>query len=157
MSKDKTDRTIRCGYVSAIDYDKGYVQMTYPDLDGAVSDWLPMMTVGTEYKMPKVGQQMVAMHLPNGMDSGFVLGGYWSEDDKPTSTGEGVFRKDMGEGCYMEFSGGTLTIHASEIKLEADSIKLTGTSIEVDGTTIDISGGTVTIGDSGTINGLTLN
>ena len=37
-----------------VDYEKGYVQMTYPDLDDAVSDWLPMLDVGTEYKMPKV-------------------------------------------------------------------------------------------------------
>ena len=115
-----SDRVLRCGYVSAVDYKKGYVKMTYPDLDDAVSDWLPMMTNGTEYKMPKVGQQVVAVHLPNGMDSGFVLGGYWSDDDKPKSTGAGVFRKDMGEGCYVEFKNGTLTIHAPKIELTGD-------------------------------------
>ena len=128
-----SDRTIRCGYVSAVDYDKGYVQITYPDLDDAVSDWLPMLDVGTEYKMPRVGQQMVTMHLPNGMDSGFALGGYWSEDDKPKSTGAGVFRKDMGDGCWMEFNGGTLTIKANKIILDASTVEFTG-DIEGSGT-----------------------
>lgn len=135
-----SEKVIRCGYVSAVDPDKGYVQMTYPDLDDAVSDWLPMMTNGNEYRMPKIGQQMVALHLPNGQDSGFVLGGYWSDDDKPESTGEGVFRKDLGEGCYLECKDGTLTIHASTIKIEADNIS--------------IDGSTVNIGRSGTITGL---
>jgi phage baseplate assembly protein gpV len=92
-----------------------------------------MMTNGTEYKMPKVGQQMVAVHMPNGMDSGFVLGGYWSEDDKPASTGAGVFRKDMGDGCWMEFNGGTLTIKANKIILDASTVELTG-DIEGSGT-----------------------
>jgi hypothetical protein len=83
---------------------------------------------------------MVALHLPNGQDSGFVLGGYWSDDDKPESTGEGVFRKDLGGGCYLECKDGTLTIHASMIKIEADNIS--------------IDGGIVNIGRSGTITGL---
>ena len=51
----------------------------------------------------------------------------------------GVFRKDMGDGCWMEFNGGTLTIKANKIILDADTVEVTG----------DIEG-------SGTIKGMTV-
>jgi phage baseplate assembly protein V len=153
-SDEKVERIIRCGYVSAVDYAKGYVKVTYPDLDDSVTDWLPMMTNGGEYKMPKVGQQVVAAHLPNGQDSGFVLGEYWSDDDAPKSSGAGVFRKDMGEGCYMELNGGTLTIKAPNIVLDAGTITINGGTITENGGTITIDGGNVTIGNAGIITGL---
>ena len=41
-------------------------------------------------------------------------------------TGAGVFRKDMGDGCWMEFNGGTLTIKANKIVLDAGTVEVTG-------------------------------
>ncbi len=120
---------IRIGKVSSVNAGSGMVRVTYPDKDDSVTAELPVFSFTDEYKMPKVGSQVLVVHLSNGTSAGVCLGHYWNKSNKPPVS-EG-FRKELGEesgDAYLEFSGGKLTIHASEIVLDgavtADGIKV---------------------------------
>ena len=91
------EKNIRIGRVSSIDYGSGMISVTYPDLDDSVTDDLPVFSMGDEYKMPPVGAEVLVLHLSNGCAAGVVMGRYWNEANKPSVSGKGVFRKELGE------------------------------------------------------------
>ena len=121
---------IRIGKVSSVS--GCMVRVTYPDRDDSVTAELPMLNFGGQFKMPKVGSQVLVVHLSNGTSAGVCLGNYWNKGNKPVvSSG---FRQEMGDSngdAYIECSGGKVTIHASEIILDG-SVKTTA-DIDVSG------------------------
>lgn len=111
------EKLIRIGRVSKIDYERGMVAVTYPDLDGATTAFLPVLTHGDEYKMPKVGDNVTVLHYSSGQSRGVVIGSSWGKENRPIQHGEGVFRKELGESpgeCFIEYDSAskTLTITA---------------------------------------------
>ena len=109
---------IRIGKVSSVN--GCMVRVTYPDRDNSVTAELPVFSFTGEYKMPKVGSQVLVVHLSNGTSAGVCLGNYWNDSNRPAvSSG---FRKELGDStgeAYIECSGGKVTIHASQIILDA--------------------------------------
>lgn len=125
---------IRIGRVSAVDYERGLVSVAYIDRDGSVTKPLPLLAA--EYKMPKVGELVLVLHLSNGTEAGLVLGGYWSSENLPSETGEGLYCKELGQTpgeAVIRYAEGTLTIKCSgKIKIEAGgSITLSGAQINL--------------------------
>lgn len=116
------DRIFRVGRVSSIDYETGMISVTYPDLDGATTSQLSMLTCGDEYKMPNVGDNVCVAHLSSDQSRGVVLGTYWDKGHSSRSTGAGRFRKEYastpGE-AYIEYdpSSKTLSIRAPVINI----------------------------------------
>lgn len=107
------EKNIRIGRVSSIDYGSGMISVTYPDLDDSVTDDLPVFSMGDEYKMPPVGAEVLVLHLSNGCAAGVVMGRYWNEANKPSVSGKGVFRKELGEKkgeAYIQYKGGNMTL-----------------------------------------------
>lgn len=108
---------IRVGNVSSIKYKKGLIEVTYPDLDDSVTDALPVFSLTGEYKMPKVGDEVLVVHLSNGETAGIVLGKFWGGDEKPKVYGQNVFRKELGDTqgeCYIQYKDGKLTFKSPE-------------------------------------------
>ena len=127
------DRLIRIGRVSKIDYENGMISVTYPDMDDAVTVPLSTVSFNDEYKMPRIGAEVLALHLPSGQARGLVLGHYWNQTNKPMKTGADVYRKeyghDMGE-AYTEYKdGGTLLYFAPEIKFKVEDGEITVSQI----------------------------
>jgi len=119
MADNKSE--IRIGRVSSVNYAHGMVRVTYPDRDDSVTAEIPVLSFTDEYKMPKVGSQVLVAHLSNGAAAGVCLGHYWNERNISKKTGEGVFRKELGQSygeAFIEFKDGTVTIHADKIKLD---------------------------------------
>ncbi len=107
------EKNIRLGKVSSVNYKKGMISVTYPDLDDSVTDDLPVFSLTDEYKMPPVGAEVLVLHLSNGCTAGVVMGRYWNEDNKPPISGKGVFRKELGESfgeAYIQYKGGDITL-----------------------------------------------
>lgn len=118
------EKLIRIGKVSSVDYEAGMIKVTYPDLDNAVTDSLPVLSLNGEYKMPEVGKEVLVVHLSNGCTAGVVLGPYWNTASKPPESGKGVYRKDFGESpgdAYMRYAEGELLIHAASITLSENA------------------------------------
>ena len=111
-----TERLIRVGRVSSIDYENGMIRVTYPDLDDSVTALFPVFSMCDEYKMPGVGQEVVVLHLSSGTTGGVVLGRYWNTGNNPSVSGEGVFRKELGEAfdeAYIQYSSSTVTVQST--------------------------------------------
>ena len=92
-------REIRVGKVSKINYEKGMIRVTYPDLDDSVTAELPVFSFTDEYKMPKIGQEGFVLHLSNGQAAGILMGKYWNKDNVPPDYGQGknTFNKEIDE------------------------------------------------------------
>ena len=115
------EKLIRIGKVSSVNYDQGMIRVTYPDRDDSVTAEIPMFSFTDEYKMPKVGSQVLVVHLSNGAAAGVCLGHYWNEKNVSKATGEGVFRKELAQAygeAFIEYKDGTVTIHADKIKFD---------------------------------------
>lgn len=116
-------KEIRIGKVSKIDYKNGMISATYIDMDDDVTDEFPVFSMGDEYKMPEVGDEVLVLHLSNGSTAGIVMGRYWNEDNQPAKYGKGVFRKELAHDAgeaYLQY------LHSSrQADLYADKIKFT--------------------------------
>ncbi len=106
--EEMTERLIRTGKVSTVDYENGTISVTYPALDNDTTDKLPVFSMADEYKMPAVGQDVLVLHMPTGQSAGIVLGRMWNEKNPPRKYGEHVYSQEFGsepEEAYMEYDG----------------------------------------------------
>ncbi len=122
------DKLIRVGVVSSINYTDGTIRVTYPDLDDAVTDDFPVLHFGNKYKMPEIGEDVLVLHLSSGMEEGFVLGSYWTDDDPPAISGAGVFLQE-----FAAIAGTAYALYRnSELRIKAPKIILETSAGEVD-------------------------
>lgn len=110
-------RTVRIGKVSKINYKTGMIRVTYPDLDDSVTAEFPVFSFTDEYKMPKIGQEVLVLHLSNGESAGILLGKYWNKKNLPPDYGQGknVFNKEIDEEygkVYINYKDKTLTVYS---------------------------------------------
>lgn len=134
---------IRVGIVSSIDYEKGFVQVTYPDRENAVSGKLPYFSYW--YQMPEVGDKVVVLYLTNGNHEGFVLGKYYHESNLPIKTGKGLLHKPLHQnGAEIQYQEQT-----DSFALKAGKIAVDGTAIKLSGNALTLSGGTCSMDTDG--------
>jgi phage baseplate assembly protein gpV len=129
----------RIGRVSSVNPKNCTARVLFPDKDdtagkGLISQELPIVVIGSRgtlgYWVPEVDTQVLCCFLPNpagtGMNEGFVLGAFYSEEDKPEDKEETIRSIRFPDGSYVHFDGkGTITIHASKhIVLTAPRIDL---------------------------------
>lgn len=105
---------MRKGKVSDIDYDNGMVSVIYADGEGGITDMLPCLNIGDEYKMPEIGEIVAIGKMSSGRD--IVLGKLWSHGNKPEMKGKGMYHKRLST---------TAIIFASD----SDNVKLQDTDI----------------------------
>lgn len=139
------EKSIRIGMVSKVNYASGMIEVTYPDMDDTVTDELPVCSFNDEYKMPDIGREVLVLHLSNGSAAGVVMGPYWNGGNRPTASGKGVYRKEMGPEpgkAYTQYRDETLTIKAPSVRLACDA----GRTMEFDASAIQFvcDEGTVT-------------
>ncbi len=97
---------LRIGKVSSIDYEKGMMQIVYPDKDNAVTSKIPYANFNNEYCMPKIGESVLVGHLSNGSSRGVVLCTMWNGKNKPEEYGKGFYRKELSKvpgAAYIRF------------------------------------------------------
>ncbi len=82
--ENRLDNLIKSGRVTSINDDKGTVRVEYLE-SGLVSDELPVLFKKTrydkEYDLPDVGENVVCLFLPIGLEKGYVLGSFYSDRD----------------------------------------------------------------------------
>lgn len=125
------ENTVRVGKVSAVDYEKGLVNVVYPDRDNSVTVAIPMLS--HRYFMPDVGDQILVLHLSNGAEAGVALGRYFNDKNPPKESGKGIFRVDFDRDgtAYLRCESQAVTIKGSTVKVDG-SLTVTG-SVTVSG------------------------
>ena len=142
------EKLIRIGRVSSVDTDNGMVSVTYPDMDGAVTDKFPLFSFTDEYKMPTIGSNVLVLHLSNGQSAGIAMGHFWNTSNKPHLPNEQTpeFRKElaalMGVASII-YNNETVTIHAKHIVLDGD-VSITNGNVTVASGSVVVPGGEVT-------------
>ena len=107
---------IRIGTVGTVNYQNATVSVVYTDMNDLATAELPYFSFTGEYKMPKVGEQVLVLHLSNGESFGVVLGGFYSEEDLPNETGEGLFYKQLTDSIAIKAQGDILELGGVNIK-----------------------------------------
>lgn len=117
-----SNQTIRIGKVSSVDLEKGLVHVTYADRDASVTSALPMLS--HRYFMPEPGDQVLVLHLSNGVEAGVVLGRFWSDKNLPPESGSGLFRIDFDRNgtAYLRCESNAVTIKGSTVTVDGDLV-----------------------------------
>lgn len=82
---------VRDGVVSSVDDAAGTARVAFSDQSGVVSYDLRVMQRNThknqDYAMPDVGEQVLCLFLPVGVEAGFILGSFYGRDtERPANT-----------------------------------------------------------------------
>lgn len=96
---------IRIGKVDSVNPAKGTVRVVFEDKDHMTSNDLPL--VSNEYQLPPIGEQVLCIFLPNGIQEGFCLGSFYSGVRPPPTQNEEEYVKKLDEGVLIRYNKGT--------------------------------------------------
>jgi phage baseplate assembly protein V len=105
------------GKVCSIDPEHCTVRVIFEDRN-LVSYDLPVLVrqtkINKDFYMPDIGEHVVCVFLDNGSEQGFVLGAFYSKEDRVSSVVNSEKRRiDFGDGSWLEFdrSTGAYIVH----------------------------------------------
>ena len=108
MLLDKMSQMIRVGFVNARQPEKMRVKVTVRDTTGAQlgTDWLPVLcpraSGDMQYDLPDIGDQVLCLFLPYGLEQGFVVGTMYGKQVPPVQSGDKWHRK-FADGTTLEY------------------------------------------------------
>lgn len=100
------------------------------------TDWLPVLVTrafgDTYYDLPDIGSKVLCIFLPNGMETGFILGSYYPDNWSPCADEE-MYQHKFKDGTYIEYNRKEHKLTAScvgdvDITAQGD-INMTGKNI----------------------------
>lgn len=102
------------------------------DINGHATHELPVLFTRTQtdkfFAMPDVGEQVVCLFLPIGLEQGFVLGAIYSDEDLPPSDGAHVTHIAFGDGSSVEYDRKNhsldITVSSGEVTVKAEKVTL---------------------------------
>lgn len=113
---DGINNLIRIGTISSINSKKATARVTFEDRDNVVSKEINLLfqrTLGTQdYVIPKVGEQVFCLFLPNGAEEGCILGSYYTKYITPPVNDENKRLIRFEDGTLIKYDSGEVTIHA---------------------------------------------
>jgi phage baseplate assembly protein V len=144
---------IRRGIVVAVDEKTARVRVQMPDLDGLVSNWLPVVHHKTQkdkaYWLPDIGEYVVVAFDEEGEHSdGYVLGAIYNDKDAPPVASRDKFFVRFEDGTEIEYDRKThtLRVKAQTVIIEGNvnvigNLEVVG-NIHATGAIIDEGGNT---------------
>lgn len=136
----KVNQMVRVCKVSSIDPKAGTARVELPDSDGMESFDLPVLFHKTQddkfYSMPDIGEQVVCVFLPIGLEQGFVIGSFYSKEDTVTSPSPDKARVDFSNGAFLEHDRDTGRLM---ISIEGDIDVTAKGNITIIGARIDLN------------------
>lgn len=105
--EDQMRHIVRCGTVTATDPETAKVRVQFADADRMVSYDLPVRFEKTQddkdYDMPDIGEQVVCLFLPFGVEQGFVLGAVYSQADEVPVISQNKKHRLFADGTWFEY------------------------------------------------------
>ncbi|XPV75529.1 MAG: phage baseplate assembly protein V [Desulfovibrio sp.] len=100
-------RLIRTGEVVGIDEKRHAVRVQFPDADGVVSYWLPVLVdkahVDKAVHALDIGEHVTCVFLPNGQEAGFVIGAFYSDGDSVPVASRDKRHIRFNDGAVIEY------------------------------------------------------
>lgn len=106
---DILQNIIRIGTVSSVNPGNGTARVTFAEKSEIVSGDLQVLQRNTlknkDWALPDVGEQVLCVFLPNGLESGFIIGAVYSAKDKPNEAAKSQDKRrvDFEDGSFVEF------------------------------------------------------
>ncbi len=142
---DHMSQLIRVGFVTARQPEKHRVQVELRDTvtSRLTTKWLPVLcpraSGDLHYDLPDIGDQVLCLFLPYGLEQGFVVGAMYGRQTPPVSDPE-KFHRRFKDGATIEYDRanhalsatipGTATIKcAGPMTLEAPTVYVRGTLV----------------------------
>ncbi len=153
--EDKVNELIRHGIVVKRDEQNMRVCVNFSDTvtKPLTTNWLPVLLPRANgdcyYDLPDIGDKVLCLFLPNGIDTGFVLGSFYGENKSPITNGDIYFHK-FKDGTYLEYNRKEHKLIAScvgDVELSAQkNISITAQNVNIVAQdTVSILGKKVTI------------
>lgn len=142
---------IRIGIVSSVNPKNCTAKVLFEDQDEAVSYDLFVINHNTQdnqdYWLPDVNEAVLCLFLPIGIETGFIIGSYYSDVDKPADNDQNVRSMVFADGTRIEYNRNTHKLKVScvgDIEVTCKNAKITAESqvlFNVAGTTMIIDSG----------------
>ncbi len=105
----KAENLIRYGKISAVYPAKATARVVYTDKDNMVSAELPVLQgfglKNKSYRLPDVGESVVALMAPNGEDGqGYILGSFYHENSPPPARSQDVSMIQFADGTSISYN-----------------------------------------------------
>lgn len=146
LLKQTLHRTICVGEVVEVDEELHRVRVKLPDRDNVVTGFLPVLVPFAHqrytYSLPKVGDTVLCVFLPHGLEDGFVVGAFYHRREKPPLVGEEKVYGRFVDGAEVEYDEGTSRFRVEtpgEVALKADVIVEEARTVQINGDVV-ISG-----------------
>ncbi len=124
------------GIINALDPSAMKARVKFPDKEGLVSAWLPVVTTFAQenrsYRMPDTGEQ-VACLMDDNLEAGCIVGSIYGGSEKPPETSADVLAVHFSDGTVIRHDRKekTLTVQsAAKVVVEAaESVSLSAPEI----------------------------
>lgn len=106
--ESRVNSLLRVGVVSTVDRTKCRVRVAFPG--GLVSSELPVLVKQSiesrDFWMPAVDEQVLCLFLPSGIEAGFVIGSFYSDEEEipEGAEAEGMRMVEFADGARFEYS-----------------------------------------------------
>ncbi|WP_051183068.1 phage baseplate assembly protein V [Desulfocurvibacter africanus] len=106
----RLNQSVQVGEVTSVDAARGTAQVrlaTPGNADGLITHDLPVLVRKThadkDYAMPDVGEQVLCVFLPMGLETGFVLGSFYSSRDTVPVASADKWHVTFSDGTSLEY------------------------------------------------------
>lgn len=154
----KVNQMIRVCTVSSVQDGAGTVRVKLPDLGNMVSEPLPVVVRKTQddkdFWLPDVGEQVVCVFLPIGLEQGFVLGSFYQKVDKVPVSSRDKWHKRFKDGAVLEYDRASHILTATvpgEIDATAPLVKIVAlTKVRMETPKLEVTGEIIDLCDDNT-------
>lgn len=99
---------IKVGVVSSVNPDNCTVKVAFKEFGaGVVSGDLPVMVPHTkedkDYDLPVIDEQVLCLFLGTGLETGFCLGSFYSDEDKPVNNNPNIRQTKYKDGTVIQY------------------------------------------------------
>lgn len=153
---------IRVGEVTSIDPQKHTARVSFPEDDNNTSYELAVLCRNTfsnrDYNMPDVGEDVLCLFLPDGIEDGFIIGSFYAGEVTPPTNNPDERKVIFADGASVTYNRkthsldvviGSSKIHADQSTISAetsDTISAKAQTINIDGSaSVTVKSSKVTI------------
>ena len=116
--------SIRVGRISSIDYKSGCADVYFESEENVIYSDLPFLAF--EYKMPKVNDLVLVVAQKYAQKkSGFIIGPYFNDENKPEVSGKDYFFKRFSDTAYIKYDAAK-----DEIEIMAGNVVMKNLTVE---------------------------
>ncbi len=139
---------VRVGIVESTNPKKVTVRVKIPDLDNVISYDLQVVQRKTlkdkDYWLPDLKEEVLCLFQGNGLESGFVLGALYNEEDEPPVNSQEKRHVAFEDGTSLEYDRKahklTATVQGDiEIAATGNITVSAGANVKITGTRIDLN------------------